>query len=179
MRDQQKLIMLNGFAGCGKTTIAKKYIDEHPLALRVECDEIISNIGQWQQYSEEAVKCKLALTESMVKTHLQSGYDVILPFLLLDDVHAIIYEKIALDIGADFFEVMLLVGKDEAIRRLIKRGTWGEAGLPPLTEKDIPKIKKLYDDMMTATNKRSKTINISPIEDKIEETYKTLLNIIE
>ncbi len=179
MRNQPKLIMLNGFAGCGKTTIARKYINEHPLALNVECDEIISNIGQWQQYSEEAVKYKLTLTENMVKTHLQSGHDVILPFLLLDDTHATIYEKIAHDIGADFFEVMLLVKKDEAVSRLLKRGTWGEAGLPPLTDKDIPKIKKLYDNMMTATNRRSKTINIYPIENKIEETYKDLLNIIK
>jgi chloramphenicol 3-O-phosphotransferase len=36
-----RLIVLNGFAAAGKTTIAKKYIDEHSMALALEADAIV------------------------------------------------------------------------------------------------------------------------------------------
>jgi predicted kinase len=173
-----KLILLNGFAACGKTTLAKRYAREHPLALDVEGDEIIVMLGQWRQNIQEAVRCKLQLSESMVRTHLCSGYDVVLPFLLTDAKHAETYEYIARDVGADFFEIMLLVNKEEAMGRLLKRGRWGEEGLPALTEHDIPKIEKLYDDMMTATSERTHTINIYPKENEIDETYQMFLSAI-
>ena len=40
-----KVILLNGFAGAGKTTLARKYIDSHPLSIVIEGDELIVNIG--------------------------------------------------------------------------------------------------------------------------------------
>ncbi len=172
---QPKLIFLNGFAGCGKTTLAKMYIDEHLLALDIEGDELMPMLGQWKENWDAAANCKLALTESMVVTHLRSGYDVVLPFLLVDAMHAETYENIAHDTGAHFFEIMLSLTKEEAIGRLQKRGTWGEVGLPPLTERDLPDIEKLYDDMVTATSQRPNTINIYPKEGAIKETYKALL----
>jgi DNA transposition AAA+ family ATPase len=38
--------MLGGFAGCGKTTIAKRYISENPLTLIIEGDEVITKLRQ-------------------------------------------------------------------------------------------------------------------------------------
>lgn len=173
-----KLILLNGFAGCGKSTLAKKYIDEHPLALSLEGDEIITMLGQWKEFPDRAAECKLTLTEVMVKTHLNSGYDVVLPFLLTDAKHAETYENLASDVGATFFEVMLEIGKEEAVARLLKRGKWGEEGLPPLTELDRPEIEEFYDRMANATSKRPHMINIYPKENEIEETYKAFLGVV-
>ena len=49
-----KVILLNGFAGAGKTTIAKRYIDQHPLSVVIEGDELIVNIGNWVAQEDEA-----------------------------------------------------------------------------------------------------------------------------
>jgi DNA transposition AAA+ family ATPase len=49
-----KLILLYGFASSGKTTLSKKYISEHPLALSIEGDQIINMMGQWRANENEA-----------------------------------------------------------------------------------------------------------------------------
>ncbi len=56
MNNRPKRILLGGFARCGKSTIAERYISEHPLALYIEGDEIITKIGQWRAHIAEAVK---------------------------------------------------------------------------------------------------------------------------
>ena len=71
--------MLGGFAGCGKTTIASKYVSETPLALNIEGDEIITKLGQWRENINEAIASKLSLTTAMTEAHLRDGHDVILP----------------------------------------------------------------------------------------------------
>jgi hypothetical protein len=124
---------------------------------------------------EEAVACSLSLTAAMAAAHLKSGHDVILPFLLRDASHAAHYEDVAHVAGADFLEITLSVEKPDAVRRLLKRGTWGEEGLPPLTQEDIPKIERLYDDMVEAMGLRPNMIHIRSKENDIEGTYKDFM----
>lgn len=174
--NKPKLILLNGFAGCGKSTIANRYIDEHPLAMNLEGDQIIVMLGKWKEHWDEAAKLKIALSKVITTSHLQSGYDVVIPFLLTDPKDAEDFEKIAEQTKADFFEIMLHVPKEEAIARLLKRGSWGEEGSSPFTQEDVPKIESLYDRMEQATlKKRERTINIYPQEGDIETTYQDFL----
>jgi predicted kinase len=174
-----KLIMLGGFAGCGKTTIANRYVTEHPLALSVEGDEIIIKLGQWRENIEEAVACKAALTSALVAAHLKRGHDVVLPYLLTNSQDAERFESLAHVQGADFYEVILFVEKEEALRRLFKRGTWGEEGLPPLTEADRPKTERLYDKMVEATSLRPKMIDVVSEAGDVEGTYKKFIEVLE
>lgn len=175
MSHRPKLIMLGGFAGCGKTTLANKYVSETALALSIEGDEIITKLGKWRENVKEAIASKLSLTSAMAETHLQDGHDVILPFLLGDTESAIHYEDIARAAGADFIEITLSVEKPDALQRLLKRGTWGEAGLPPLTQADIPKIERLYDSMVEAIKSRPNMIHVESKENDIESTYRDFI----
>jgi predicted kinase len=172
------LILLNGFAGCGKTTLASRYRDDHPLTLALEVDQIITMLGQWSTHWDEAAACKLALSEQMVETHLGRGYDVILPFLLTKVAQAEAYEQIATRTGARYIEVYLAVERAEAIRRLLVRGSWGEAGSPPFTEKDHPEIEDLYDRMVAATAARKNFYTIHPVWGDIDTAYQALLAIV-
>ncbi len=174
----QKLIFLNGFAGCGKSTIARLYRDDHPLTLSLEGDEIITMLGHWQSNWDEAVQAKLALSEVMVRTHLARGYSVMLPFLLTDPKHAESYEHIAQEYGAAFYEIYLEVEREDAIARLLKRGSWGEAGSPPFTDKDLLEIEDLFDRMINATKARNSAQVLHPNYGKIEETYAALLKLV-
>jgi predicted kinase len=175
---KSKLIMLNGFAGCGKSTIAKKYISEHPLSMNLEGDQIIVMLGEWKENWDEASKCKIELTKTMAATHLGLGYDVVIPFLLTKEKDAEDFEKIAEETGANFFEIVLSVNREEAIARLLKRGRWGEEGSSTFTEKDYSDIEELYNSMIEATNKRPNTINIFPKEGDIEKTYEDFISIL-
>jgi predicted kinase len=175
MIHRPKLIMLGGFAGCGKTTIANRYVSETPLALSIEGDEIITKLGQWRENINEAIASKLSLTLAMAAAHLKDGHTVILPFLLEHADSAAHYEDIAHAAGADFLEITLSVEKPDAVQRLLKRGTWGEEGLPPLTQEDIPKIERLYDSMTEAIKLRPNMIHIESKENDAEGTYRDFM----
>ena len=170
-----KLILINGFAGSGKTTIARKYIDEHPLAMVIEGDELIVNIGHWLENEPETRKAVFALIKSMLGTYLSTGHDVVLPYLVTNATDVNEFERVAKDKGADFYEFVLHTDRLDAVARLLKRGTWGEAGLPPLTDKDLPETEKLITQMETELEKRPKAIVLSLLESSPDETYKQLL----
>lgn len=178
MDTKRRLILLNGFASSGKTTIAKRYIDNHPLDLSVEGDHIIVMIGQWLKFEKESRELIFSLTKSMAKTHLENGRSVILPYLLTKHQHAVEFEEIANQYNADYYEIYLYLEKEEAINRLLKRGIWGEPGLPPLTEKDLPEINELYDTMVKETALRLNSITLHPLKDDIDHTYNEFLKEI-
>jgi predicted kinase len=173
-----KLILLNGFAGCGKTTIAKLFKGNHPFALDVEIDEILVMLGQWLKFEDEARSYAFEIMKSMIATHLGNGKNVIVPYLLLDSNHAKDFENIAARYNASFYELYLFALQEDAINRLLKRGTWGEVGSPLITKEGLPHILKIYDLMEKETAKRHNTISIISEENKIEATYAAFLKAI-
>lgn len=42
-----RLIHLNGPPGAGRTTLARQYLADHPLALVVDLDDLRMNLGRW------------------------------------------------------------------------------------------------------------------------------------
>lgn len=169
-----RVILLNGFASSGKTTIGKEYINEHPLALLIEGDELIVNIGQWLPHESESRVLIFELTKAMIAAHLASGHDVIVPYLVLDASHIVAFEAIAKQAGADFYEYMLFNGRETAIERLMKRGEWGEPGQDPITEKDKPVIEALYDTMESQLEHRKDTLKIVMDGKSVQAVYDEL-----
>lgn len=166
-----KFILLNGFAGSGKTTIAQRYITEHPLALVVESDELIVNLGQWLKNESEARVLVFEMIKSLVSMHLSKGHDVILPYLVTDARHSTEFELIATQHGASFYNVLLDNQKEVAIQRLLARGTWGEAGTDPLADKDVPEIDRLYNLMEQQLNYQDAVIIIDQTDMSVDDTY--------
>lgn len=174
-----KLIILNGFAGSGKSTVARKYIAEHPLALLVEGDELIVNLGQWMQHEAEARDAIFGLTKVLIQTHLASGRDVVLPYLVTKHSHIHAFEEIAKQCSADYFNFLLFNEKDVAIARLMERGTWGEAGLDPLTEQDMPTVVNLYDRMEAQLEHQHNVVIIHQLGRDLEQTYTEIVKHLE
>jgi predicted kinase len=116
-----KLILPNGFAASGKTTIAKKYVAGHSLAMAIEADELVDNIGDWTNHIDEIRQLSFELIKSMVRTYLPSGHDVVLPYLVLSIKEVQEFESIARSCKADYYEVVLYNERADAIARLLKR----------------------------------------------------------
>ncbi len=166
-----QLLIVYGFAGVGKTTIAKRYIDEHPLALAIEGDRLIVQLGQWLTHEEEARHIVFEHTKSLALTHLSLQKDVVITYLLTDASHADAFQQVASEANARFKEIYLSTDRDTAVRRLLQRGTWGEEGLDPLTQKDLPSIYRLWDLMVGEMATRPQAITIQVEEGNIEHTY--------
>ncbi len=174
-----KLIVLNGFAASGKTTIAKKYIAEHSLALALEADTLVDNIGDWTNHREEVRQLTFALTKAMLRAYLASGHDVVLPYLITKIEEVEEFESIARTCDADYYEIVLYNERADAIARLLERGRWGEVTSPPLTEKDLPEIETIMDRMQAALKERPGAIKIGLAGQTPDETYNQVLQLLK
>lgn len=170
--------MLYGFAGSGKSTIAKKYLDEHSLSIAIEGDAIISMIGQWRKFEKESRALVFEDTLSITRNHLTKGCTVLLPYLLTDNTHAEIFESLALEHGCIFREVYLKNGNDVAIERLLERGVWGEEGSPALTKSDMSEIEELFEIMEKEMSKRPNCMIVEIQKDDIDATYRKFLELV-
>jgi predicted kinase len=175
-----KLIHLNGPAGIGKDTIAQKYIDDHPLALCIKTDELITTIGQWSasQNYDPARHLAFDLAINMIATHLKAGHDVIVPHLLTDIEEVNSLEEIASISRVPFIEILLHTNKDDALTRVFERGTRGEPGAPPLTPGDRDEFEELYDNVLLAAGQRAKIFQVTSVRGDIAETYRQVVDII-
>jgi adenylylsulfate kinase-like enzyme len=166
-----KLIMLYGFAASGKTTLSNKYLSLHPQAISIEGDRIINMMEQWRKREMEARKIVFEDIKALTKEYLGKGRVVLLPYLLTDHTQAETFKRIADEMSATFHEVFINIERGDAIARLLKRGVWGEAGSPELTESDLPEINELYDRMEKAMDNRGGTKVIKSDLGDIDGTY--------
>lgn len=175
----KKLIILYGFAASGKSTLAKKFINENPLDIAIEGDQIIGMIGQWRNNEEEARKLVFGHTKSIISNHLQAGYNVVVPYLLNDVADAESIERIAKENDATFIEIYINLEKEDAVNRLIERGCWGEEGSRKLTEKDRDELENRFDCMVKVMSERENVIEIKSKKDDIDGTFNALLDVLK
>jgi predicted kinase len=106
------LLLINGAPAVGKSTLAHRYADEHPLALIIDIDWIRTHLGQWAELDEsKLVARELAL--ALARAHLRSGHDVIVPQYLGRPEYRERLRLLAAETDVPFVEVLLT---DEAVR---------------------------------------------------------------
>ena len=174
-----KLILINGFNASGKTTIAKKYVADHSLAMAIEADAFVDNIGDWTNHRDEVRDLAFELTKAMIRAYLPSGHDVVLPYIVTAAEEVEAFESIARECDADYYEVILYNERADAIAKLHERGKWGGVSSPLITEKDSPIIEKDFARMQAALEKRPNAKKISLKGNSPDTTYRQLLQLVE
>jgi predicted kinase len=110
------LLLINGAPGVGKSTLAQRYADDHPLALIIDLDAIRTHLGQWAEREESRLVARdLAL--ALARAHLQSGHDVIVPQYLGRPEYCEQLERLARENAVPFVEVVLT----DAVVRITQR----------------------------------------------------------
>lgn len=177
-----KLIILNGPLGIGKSTLASRYADEHPLTLRLDIDDIRTYISHWREHDEQSAHSSKQMALAMAKVNLALGYDVVAPQIIRKLEFFEQLEQVASEASADLYEILLFVDKDEAIRRFKERSyaNGHSSGFRPGGLIDTggreAKLASMYDDMIVTASQRPNTIKITPEFGKIDETYRELLD---
>lgn len=119
-----RLILLNGPPGCGKSTIARMYADEHPLALNLDVDRVRDLIGGWRDDPTRGGLLARGIALAAAREHLAHGHDVVVPQFLgrVEFVDAL--DRLAAEVSVEFHELAAmydrLLAVDQAYRDVLR-----------------------------------------------------------
>lgn len=98
--------------------MARQLVDERPLALCLDIDEIRVRLGQWETLNESKQVAR-ELGFDITASHLRRGFDVVMPQLtVLGEGMIDRLAQVAADSGATFYEIVLVANPDELLQRL-------------------------------------------------------------
>jgi len=184
-----RLIVLNGPPGCGKSTLARMYVDEHPLALNLDIDRVRSLIGRWRDEPRAGLLAR-AIALAAARAHLAAGYDVVIPQFLGRLAFIEQAEDLAREMGADFHEVVLLDSRENALRRFAERGR--AAGSPArsgereparsgereMLHRDVGRaeLSAMYDRLLSVIASRPAAKVVTTVSGHVAEAYRGFLD---
>lgn len=116
-----RLIILNGPPGIGKSTVALRYVEDHPMTLSLEQDLVRGLLGGWRTREAESGTLARELCHAMARTHLDSGHDVVVPQFVANPDYLDRLSGLALHLGAQYIELVLLDDVNSAERRFHAR----------------------------------------------------------
>jgi predicted kinase len=176
-----RLIVLNGPPGIGKSTVASRFVDDHPLALNLDLDRIRSLLGRWRDDRTAAGIATRAIAVVAARAHLHNGHDVIVPQLLTRPELVDEFAAVADQTGATFIEVVLMDGADNAARRFAERTQRGaeaahvEIGAIVAADGGEAVLHSYHARLVTFLADRPHAIVIDSVEGDVEATYRRLL----
>lgn len=177
--------MLNGPPACGKSTLAQRYVDEHPLALNLDVDRVRSLIGRWRADPPAAGLLARRIALAGARAHLVSGHDVVVPQFLGRVTFIEQLEGLAGEVGAGFHEIVLFDSLENILRRFAERG---RAAADPLhvEAKEMVESGGGFEDLSVMYDRLLSVLSVRPgarivhVEDgDVELTYQTLLRNLE
>jgi predicted kinase len=115
------LIVLNGPPGIGKSTVALRFVEDHPMALSLEQDVVRGLLGGWRTREDESGTLARELCLAMARTHLGAGHDVVVPQFVANPDYLDRLSDLGRHVGAQYTEFVLLDDLGSAERRFHAR----------------------------------------------------------
>lgn len=177
-----RLIHLNGPPGIGKSTLARRYVDDHPGVLNCDVDVLRTFIGGWQSDFAGAGALIRPAALALITAYLQTGQDVVLPQMLIRLPELEKFEAAARDADAEFVACMLTDQEASAVARFHRRGdaegdtAWHQQvrGVVEANGGD-EELARCHRGLQELWAHRPGTAVIHSTEGEIDATYRALL----
>jgi predicted kinase len=179
------LVLINGPPAVGKSTLARRFVDDHPLALNLDIDVVRGLLGRWIEQPNDAGLAARSLAIAMVDTHLRSGRHVIVPQLVGRVEFIEQLEAAAHRVGAQFVEIALMATRQEVSEWLKERSRHPSdqthVDAARLIERSgLPDpANDLYDAFLSAIAGRPRTIRADVIRGDIDATYELVAYVLD
>lgn len=169
------LFHFNGPPAIGKSTLAALWAERHPGTLNLDIDTLHRLVGGWRDEGGQTHAIVRPVALAMAATHLQGGRDVVLPQFLgrLTEIQK--FERVALNNGGSFREVVLIADKAESIDRFERRqdlSEWDEHNRALVARLGgAVFLAEMYDRLQEVLSSRPTAIFVRSVPGAIEETY--------
>lgn len=173
------LIHLNGPPGIGKSTLARRYVDQHPLAFCLDIDGFRSLIGQWDVHPERSGQLARRMALAMAREHLSTGHDVVVPQFVARPEFVAELSGVATEVGAAFAEIALLDEPAAALSRFEARAGDPEWALHHAAASRMLAaaggFPAMYDALVTALDRLPGARTIETTAGDVDGAYRALL----
>lgn len=177
------LIFINGPPAAGKSTLARLYADEHPLALNLDIDRVRAMLGRWRDDPGAAGLAARRIAVAASRAHLAAGHDVVIPQLVarLDFIARL--EAAATGCGARFCEVFLLDELENLKNRYRERARLDAAAPGPdaalSTDQTDAELAACYQALLPVLTARPGTVVIRTGGGDVTRAYRELLAAVD
>lgn len=180
-----RLIHLNGPPGIGKSTVARRYVGEHPGVLNCDIDVLRGLIGGWQENFGESGALIRPAALAMIEAYLAGGHDVVLPQMLVSPAELARFEGCAVNAGAEFVERFLMASPAAAVARFHRRGMTDDDPWHQQVRAIVAAdggdetLTRFHSDLEHLLTTRPNAVVIMSDEGAIDETYRSLVDSLQ
>jgi hypothetical protein len=158
--------------------LARRFIEDHPMALALEQDVVRGLLGGWVSRETESGLLARELCLAMAETHLSGGHDVIVPQFAAKAGYLDQLGDIASRVGARHVELVLWADAEDAERRFHARlddPLWEEhQRVAARFIEEAGGYRGQYERLSASVADR-RTVQISSVEGDVAGTYAALL----
>ncbi|GAA1687412.1 hypothetical protein GCM10009830_38730 [Glycomyces endophyticus] len=177
-----RLILLNGAPAVGKSTLARRYAEDRPLALVLDLDVLRRMLGRWREDPSGAGLRIRSVAAAAAREHLEAGYDVVVPQLVGRVEFIERLGSVAAEAGARFDEVVVLDGEESLVSRFAER-TRAAAEPEHVEAHELlaggeSALRDWHGLVSRLARERPQAVTVACVPGDVEATYRALLAAI-